>query len=491
MSIETNQLVEVRNAKREQLIENGHNPYPASVGRTHSLKQIRDEFDNTLEVNVTTEVEVTIAGRVMFARNSGKLCFATLQEGDGTRLQVMLSRDEVGTEELSEWKKLVDLGDFVAITGFVATSMRGELSVRAKSWKMASKALNPLPVLHKELSEENQTRLRYVDMITRDEARDMVRTRAKVVSTMRRYFEDDDFIEVETPMLNLVHGGAKARPFTTHMNAFDQNMSLRIALELGLKKAVVGGVEKVFEMGRVFRNEGVDSTHSPEFTMLEAYEAYGDMFTMANRTREMIQEVASKLGVTSITTRHGHEIDLFGNWEWLSVYEGVSRAVGVQITSSTDEDTVRAAAVSVGLNVDKINGADKIVMEILDELVEPTLINPTYLHSYPASAQPLARRSETDPGVVAAWDLIIGGMEVATAFSELIDPVVQRAVLTEQSLAAAAGDAEAMVVDEDFLNALAYGAPPMGGLGVGVDRLLMLFTGTGIRDTLLFPHTRG
>ncbi|MFE4000513.1 lysine--tRNA ligase [Nocardioides sp. YIM B13467] len=481
-----NEQMIVRREKRERLLAEGKKAYAIGVGRTHTLAEVREAYEDKLEAGDETQDVVTVAGRVMFVRNTGKLAFATLQEGIGTRLQVMLSLAEVGEESLAEWKSLVDLGDHVAVTGRVISSRRGELSIMASSWEMASKALRPLPVLHKDLSEEARVRQRYADLIVRQEARDMVRTRAKITQAIRRRLEDDGYLEVETPVLQLIHGGAHARPFKTHMNAFDQPMTLRIALELNLKKAIVGGIDKVYEIGRIFRNEGVDSTHSPEFTMIEAYQAYGDQFTIAEEMRQMYLAAADAVGSRQVETDAG-VIDLDGEWKWLPVYEGVSEAVGVEVTPDTDIETLKALADKHDVELDPAWDAAKIVMELCGELVEPHLIQPTFLCDFPAIAQPLARINDEEPGKVLAWDLIIGGVERGTGFTELIDPVVQREVLTAQSVLAAGGDVEAMQLDEDFLRALEYGAPPMGGLGLGLDRAIMLFTGAGIRETILFP----
>ena len=480
--------MQVRRDKRDRLLAQGRQPYPVAVARTHTLADVREQWGH-LETGEETRDVVGVAGRVIFIRNTGKLCFATLQEGIGTRLQVMLSLAEVGEESLAEWKHGVDLGDHVFVQGRVVSSKRGELSVIATRWEMASKALRPLPVLHKELSEESRVRQRYADLIVRQEARDMVRTRAAIVGAVRRTLEEQGYLEIETPVLQLVHGGAKARPFRTHMNAFDQQMTLRIALELNLKKAVVGGVDKVFEIGRIFRNEGVDSTHSPEFTMLEAYEAYGDQHTMAELMKSMLLAAADATGSRQVQTHLG-TVDLDGEWRWLKVYDGVSEAVGETVTPDTDVETLRAIMKRHDLAFEAGWGPEKLVLELLSELVEPNLLQPTFVHDYPPSAQPLARPHRDDPRLIEAWDLIVGGVERGTAFSELVDPVVQREVLTEQSRQAAAGDLEAMQLDEDFLRALEYGAPPMGGLGLGIDRLIMLFTGAGIRETILFPHLK-
>ena len=475
----------VRRGKRARLLDEGREPYPVGVPRTHTLAEVRAAYGHLAIAEETQDV-VGVVGRVVFIRNTGKLAFATLQEGDGTRLQAMLSLAEVGEQALVSWKADVDLGDFVFVHGRVISSKRGELSVLADEWAMASKALRPLPTMHSELSEEARVRQRYADLIVRQEARDMVRHRAAIVRAVRDTLHDRGFVEIETPVLQLVHGGATARPFPTHLNAFDINMSLRIALELYLKRAVVGGVEKVFEMGRIFRNEGVDSTHSPEFTMLEVYEAFGDQHTMARLMQEMVLAAADAYGSRVIETLGG-KIDLDGEWRWLPVYQGLSEAVSEEITPDTDAQTLRAVAARHDVPVNPEWTAEKLVVELFGEIVEPTLIQPTFVCDYPPSAQPLARPHRKDPQLIEAWDLIIGGTERGTAFSELIDPVIQRDRLTAQSLRAAAGDVEAMQLDEDFLRALEYGAPPMGGLGLGIDRLVMLFTGVGIRETILFP----
>lgn len=490
---------QVRHDKRAEILDSGREAYPAGVGRTHSLDQVRAAYPD-LEPGAETGETVGIAGRVVFLRNTGKLCFATLQEGGagsagatgddagaGVRLQVMVSLAKVGEDSLAAWKRLVDLGDHVSVTGEVIASRRGELSIMADSWQMASKALRPLPVLHADLNEETRVRQRYADLIVRPEARKMVYDRAAIIRSIRSTLESRDYVEVETPVLQLVHGGAHARPFETHLNAFGQDMTLRIATELYLKRAVVGGIDRVFEIGRVFRNEGVDSTHSPEFTMLESYEAWGDMYSMADRMQEMILNAADAVGAgRQIETPQG-TIDLDGEWAWVEVYPGLSEAVGREITPETPVEDLRAVAEQHQVGFDPLWDAEKLVLELFGEIVEPGLLNPTFVYNYPPAAQPLARPHRDLPGVIEAWDLIIGGMERGTAFTELIDPVIQRERLVAQSRAAAAGDDEAMQLDEDFLRALEYGAPPMGGIGLGIDRLVMLFTGAGIRETILFP----
>ncbi|GGO43159.1 lysine--tRNA ligase [Citricoccus zhacaiensis] len=481
---------QVRQDKRAEILAAGGEAYPVSVGRTHSLQQVREAYPD-LEPGSETGDTVGVAGRVVFLRNTGKLCFATLQEGgdggEGVRLQVMVSLANVGEDSLADWKHLVDLGDHLAVSGEVIASRRGELSIMADSWQMASKALRPLPVLHAELNEETRVRQRYADLIVRPEARKMVHTRAAIIRSIRSTLEARDYVEVETPVLQLIHGGAHARPFETHLNAFDQGMTLRIATELYLKRAVVGGIDRVFEIGRVFRNEGVDSTHSPEFTTLESYEAWADMYVMADRMKEMILHAADAVGAGRTVETPNGTVDLDGDWAWVEVYPGLSEAVGQEITPDTTVEELRAVAEKHEVRFDPFWDAEKMVIELFGEIVEPTLINPTFVYNYPPAAQPLARPHRDQPGVIEAWDLIIGGMERGTAFSELIDPVIQRERLVEQSRASAAGDDEAMQFDEDFLRALEYGAPPMGGIGLGIDRLVMLFTGAGIRETILFP----
>ena len=483
----------IRKEKRQRLLDSGQEAYPADLSRSHSLADIRAGWGH-LEAGVETQDVVTTGGRVVFIRNTGKLAFATLQDGftadnNGERLQVMLSLAEVGEESLARWKSDVDLGDFVWVTGRVIASRRGELSVMANDWRMASKALRPLPVLHKDLSEEARVRRRYVDLIVRDEAREMVRNRSAITRAVRDALYDRGYLEVETPILQLVHGGAAARPFETHINAFDIDMSLRIALELHLKRTMVGGADKVFELGRVFRNEGIDSSHSAEFTMLEAYMAWGDQTTIANLIKDVVLAAADAFGSRQIETPKGI-IDLDGEWTWLKFFPALSERLGRTITVDTPLAELQELADANEIEFDPKWGAGKLAMELFGDLVEPALLQPTVVYDYPSIAQPLARPHRTDPGKVEAWDLIIGGVERGTGFTELVDPVVQREVLVAQSLQAAAGDPEAMQLDTDFVEALEYGVPPMGGLGLGIDRLIMLLTGVGIRETILYPLLR-
>ncbi len=478
--------VRIRREKYDRLMADPDRaPFPVTVPRTHTLAGIRQAHPD-LAPGAETGEQVGITGRVIFVRNTGKLCFATLREG-GVELQVMLSADRTGPDALAAWKADVDLGDQVFVAGEVISSRRGELSVLADSWRMTAKALRPLPVAHKPMSEETRVRQRYVDLIVRPDARRMVMVRAQVLAAIRATLHQRGFVEVETPVLQLVHGGAAARPFHTHLNAFDQPMSLRIALELYLKRAVVGGIERVFEIGKTFRNEGIDSTHSAEFTMLEAYEAYGDYKSVAEWTRAIILDAAMAVGVQTPRTLDGQDIDLVTEWRWASIYDLVSAALDESLTPDTEVPRLAQLAASRNVALKPEWGAGEIVLELYEKLVEHTLIQPTFVCDYPRSVRPLARQHRCDPRLAEAWDLVIGGVEIAPAYSELADPVEQRRVLIEQSLAAADGDPDAMELDEDFLQALEYGMPPTGGMGLGVDRLIAMLTGSRIRETILFP----
>ena len=477
--------IAVRLAKRERLNEIG-DAYPVSLPITHTIDGVREAYPD-LEIDVATGDVVALAGRIVFQRNTGKLCFATLQAGSGTRIQAMLSLDKVGEARLEEWKELVDLGDHVFVKGEVITSKRGELSILADEWLMAAKTIRPLPNMHNELGEEYRVRHRYVDLIVRDRAREVVQIRSKVMQSLRRTFDADRFIEVETPMLQTIHGGASARPFKTHSNAFDTELFLRIAPELFLKRAVVGGIDRVFEINRNFRNEGADRTHSPEFAMLEAYEAYGDYNSIADLTQKLIQNAAMDVFGTHQVELEGGEInDLGGQWPRISMYESLSEASGVEITPDTSMADLKKLADKVEIEVDHPQ-AGKYVEELWEHFVKTDLVKPTFVIDFPVDTSPLTRDHRTKSGVVEKWDLYIRGYEQATGYSELVDPVIQRQRFVEQVTLAAAGDPEAMKLDEDFLKALEFGMPPSGGMGMGIDRLLMSLTGLGIRETIMFP----
>jgi lysyl-tRNA synthetase class 2 len=485
----------VRRDKRARLIAEGREAYPVTVERTHTLAEIRASYDGPLErgelaPDTRTGEQVAVVGRVVFLRNTGKLCFVRLREGDGTEHQDMLSLADVAEESLADYTHTVDNGDLLAVRGEVITSRRGELSVQATAWSMAAKTLRPLPNEHKPLSDEARVRLRYVDMMLRPEPRDMVRAKATVLRSLRRTLDDRGYVEVETPILQLTNGGAAARPFRTHLNALDQEMLLRIALELDLKKAMIGGVDRVYEIGRTFRNEGLDSTHAAEFSMLEAYEAYGDINTMKDLVRSLVLDAARALGRTVVPARDGSEIDLEQEWTSASVLDLVSEKLGEQVEADTPLETLKKYAERHDIALQPHWNSGEVVLELYEQLVEDTLITPTFVEDYPESVRPLAKPHRTKPGLVEAFDLIINGVELSPAYSELNDPVIQRQRLVEQSLLAAQGDPEAMDLDEAFLKAMEYGMPPAGGMGMGVDRLLMLLTGASIRETILFPLLR-
>jgi len=482
---------QVRRAKRQRMLDAGEQPYPVAVPVTHTLAQVRAAYERaSLEPGTGTGDQVAVAGRVIFLRNTGKLCFARLRAGDGTELQAMLSLAQLGEQRLDDFKALVDIGDHLFVQGEVVLSRRGELSVQATAWQLAAKALRPLPNEHTPLSDEARVRLRYLDMIVRPEARAMVRAKATVLRSLRQTLDEQDYVEVETPVLQLTNGGAAARPFRTRLNAFDQDMLLRIALELDLKRALVGGVDRVYEIGKTFRNEGIDSTHNAEFMMLEAYQAYGDYHSMAELVQTLVRAAARALGRTVVPARDGTEIDLEAPWRRATLLELVSEAVGETVSLDTDEHALRQHAAAHGVQLLPGWGAAEVLVELFEQLVEETLIQPTFVCDYPVALKPLAKAHRSSPGLVEAFDLIINGVELAPAYSELNDPVVQRQRLEEQAGQAAAGNPEANDVDEVFLRALEHAMPPAGGMGLGVDRLLMLLMGTGIREAILFPLLR-
>ena len=477
----------IRREKRAGLIERGVEPYPVSVSRTASLAEIRAKYA-TLETDSTTGDIQSLTGRVIFKRDTGKLCFATLREGDGTELQAMLSLDKVGQETLDSWKSDIDLGDIVSVTGEIITSKRGELSILANNYAMAAKSLRPLPNDHKPMSEETRVRMRYVDLIVRDEARANARLRPAVMRSLRETFHKENFVEVETPMLQVMHGGAAARPFKSFSNAYDMDLYLRIAPELFLKRCVVGGIERVFEINRNFRNEGADSSHSPEFAMIESYQAYGDWRSIADLTRALVQNAAMAIAGSHVVTHHdGRQADLGGKWREISLYDAITEGVGESVTALTPLEDLKKIATKLGMNIDPKWITGKLAEEIFEHVAKDQLIAPTFVMGFPIDTSPLVRAHRELPGVAEKWDLYVDGFELATGYSELIDPVIQRDRLVEQATLGAKGDLEAMQVDEDFLRAMEFAMPPTGGMGMGVDRLLMALTGLGIRETILFP----
>jgi lysyl-tRNA synthetase, class II len=484
----------VRREKLERIKARGVEPYPVGFPRTATIAEVREKYAG-LEADTATGEKASVAGRIMLSRTGGKLCFATIREGEA-EIQVMVSLDKVGERALADWKADLDLGDHVGVTGEVITSRRGELSILVDEWALTSKCLRPLPDKHKGLADpEARVRQRYVDLIVNPEARSMMRARSAMIRAIRDTMHAEGYIEVETPVLQTVHGGANARPFTTHINAYDMDLYLRIATELPLKRLIVGGAERVFEIGRLFRNEGADATHNPEFTTIETYEAYGDYRTQAALTRELILNAARAVNGGTVIRgldAHGaeHEIDLAEPWAEVQVYPGLSAKLGEEITPETPVARLRELADKAGVPYEQNWGHGQIVLEMIERLLEADIVAPTLIMDYPTEVSPLSRKHRTLPGVSEKWDLVILGTERATAFSELIDPIDQRERFTAQSLLAAGGDEEAMQLDEDFLRALEYGMPPTGGMGMGMDRLIMLLTGKNIRETILFPLVR-
>ena len=484
---ELSEQEQVRLAKLERLKAAGVDPYPIGYPRTDTIEQVRARHVD-LPPDTATGDRVGVAGRVMLYRTGGKLCFATIKDGTG-EIQVMISLDRIGSDGLAAWKSDVDLGDQIGVTGEVITSRSGELSVLADSFAITAKSLRPLPDKHAGLTDpESRVRMRYLDLIVNPEARQLAELRAAVTRAIREELHRQGFLEAETPMLQGLHGGANARPFVTHINAYDMRLYLRIALELYLKRLIVGGIDKVYELGRNFRNEGADATHNPEFTMLEVYEAYGDYHTIAELTKDLILRSAEAgVGSTILRRKDGSEHDIGGDWPWIGVHEAVSSALGEEVTPDTQVDQLRKLAGQASIAVEQSWNAGQVVLELYEHLVEAQTVLPTFYRDFPVEVSPLTRAHRTDPRLAERWDLVAFGAEIGTGYSELSDPIEQRGRLTAQSLLAAGGDHDAMQLDEDFLRALEHGMPPTGGMGMGIDRVLIMLTGASIRDTILFP----
>lgn len=484
----------IRVAKRAEMLKTGGDPYPVHLDVTATIQQVRAKYDGKLKKGQETDDEVGIAGRVMFLRNTGGLCFAQLQAGDGTRLQAMISKREVGKDSLGRFKKLVDIGDQLYVRGNVISSHTGELSVFATDWAIATKSLRPLPALHDRMSEEERVRRPYLALVVDDKTRRMLHARAAVMQSLRANFDRRGYLEAETPMLQTIRGGATARPFITHMNAYNIDLYLRIAPELFLKRLLVGGVDKVFEMNRDFRNEGADATHAPEFTMLEAYHAYGTYDTMVELTKDLIIQAAKDVfGSTVVTLEDGEKYDIGKGWTSLNMYESLSQALGEEITAKTPLTHLQELADKLDLEKDIAPNRGKYVERLWEHFYAQDphkLWQPTFVRDFPVETTPLTKMSRTTPGAVEKWDLYVRGFELATADSELNDPVTERKRLVRQAKQALAGDVEAMAIDEDFLTALEVGMPPAGGMGMGIDRLLIALTGATVRDTITFPLVR-
>ncbi len=488
---ERSEQEQVRRDKLGSLRTTGVDPSFAHFRPTATVRQLRTEFA-ALEPGAFTGHRVGLAGRLVRNRITGKLIFGSLRDWTGD-IQVMLDERTAGAAALDRWKRFVDLGDLIGVTGEIVSSKRGELSVLVEAFEITAKCLVPLPDKHKGLTDpESRVRRRYVDLMVNDESRQMLVRRSKLVRSVRESLWDRGFVEVETPMLQTVHGGANARPFRTHINAYDLPLYLRIAPELYLKKLLVGGADRVFEVNRNFRNEGADSTHNPEFTSLEMYEAYGTYETMRELTRELIINAAVAVHGDSIVLRPGTDdglepVDISGDWPVVDVHEAVSEAVGQPVDPGTDAAELATLCRRHGVEPRPAATAGALVLELYEHLVESRTTKPTFYRDFPVDTSPLTRRKASDPRLAERWDLVAWGSEIATAYTELTDPLDQRERLTQQARLAAAGDPEAMQLDEDFLRSLEYGMPPAGGQGMGIDRLLMLLTGRNIRETILFP----
>jgi len=476
----TDQEASRRTALRE-LRREGVDPYPATVTRTHALDDVLHALDDG---SLPLGAPVSVTGRVVRVRDHGGVLFAVLRERT-SELQVMFTADRPARTAL--WRRTVDLADHVAVTGHLVRSRTGEPTVHATSWTMAAKALRP-PA--RALGDEARVRLRHQNLALDDLAAADLEARSAIVRALRDTLHARRFVEVETPVLQRTHGGANARPFVTHINAYDADLALRIAPELYLKRLCVGGVGRVFEIGRNFRNEGADATHNPEFTSLEAYESHGDYTTMRALARDLVLAAAVAAHGEPVARRGDDVVRLDGDWPVVTVHEAVSRAVGVRVTPDTDATTLRELGARHHVQVPDGTTPGQLVTELYEELVEPATVEPTFYTDFPVETSPLTRAHRADPRLAERWDLVAAGMELGTAYTELTDPLDQRDRLERQSLLAAGGDVEAMQVDEDFLTALEFGMPPTGGLGLGVDRLCMLLLDRSIRETLTFPFVR-
>lgn len=478
-----------RLAKRAALFEAGQNPYPEHSELEDYVADIEAKYAELADGEDTEDV-VKIAGRVVAKRGQGKIMFIVVR--DATAEIQLFCRINDMDEAAWNTLKALDLGDILGVTGVVVRTQRGQLSVAPKSATLLSKAVRPLPEKFHGLSDkETRYRQRYVDLIANDDVRETFRKRSQILSTFRRFMESDGYMEVETPILQTIQGGATAKPFITHFNALDQECYLRIATELHLKRCIVGGFERVFEIGRIFRNEGMDLTHNPEFTTMEAYRAFSDLEGMKALAQGVIKAANKAIGNPEVIEYQGQTIDLSGEWASRPMTDIVSDVLGKQVTIDTPVEELAAAAREKGLDIKPEWTAGKIIAEIYDELGEDTIVNPTFVCDYPIEVSPLAKRFEDDPRLTHRFELVIAGHEYANAFSELNDPVDQAERFAAQMAEKAGGDDEAMEYDEDYVRALEYGMPPAGGIGIGIDRVVMLLTNqASIRDVLLFPHMK-
>ena len=481
--------IEVRRNKRAALIAAGQAPYGQAFAVTCHAADIDARYAD-LPDGETTEDVVTIAGRLMALRRQGKIVFATLKDASGT-MQLFIRINNVGEAAFARIKEL-DVGDWVGTTGAVMRTRRGQLSVASTEVTLLSKALRPLPEkFHGLTDKELRYRQRYVDLTMNDEVKSVFVKRSRIVSAFRRYMEDAGYLEMETPILQTIQGGATAKPFTTHFNAQDQECYLRIATELHLKRLLVGGFERVYELGRIFRNEGMDATHNPEFTSMEAYCAFGDLNTMKELAEGVIKYANAAVNSSEQLDYQGTTVDLAGEWPSIPMTQVVSAALGEEVDLDTPVQHLAALAQGAGIEVKPEWTAGKLIAELYDEVGEPTLVNPTFVVDYPVEVSPLAKRKPEDPRLTDRFELVIAGHEYANAFSELNDPVDQAERFHQQAAEKMGGNDEAMAYDADYVRALEYGMPPAGGIGIGIDRVVMLLTNqAAIRDVLLFPHMK-
>jgi lysyl-tRNA synthetase class 2 len=493
-AVSLNDQMKRRLEERAHLAESGIEPYPYKFDVTATSKGIIERFDEE------NPEDVSVAGRIMAIRKMGKASFLHIQDSVG-RIQIYLKRDEVGVESYNTFK-LLDIGDIVGVKGFSFRTKTGEISLHAKEFELLSKSLRPIPIAkEKEVDGEKvvydafadrelRYRQRYVDLIVNPEVRGTFIKRTKIVALMRNYFASNGWLEVETPILQPIYGGAAARPFTTHHNALDMQLYLRIANELYLKRLIVGGFDGVFEFAKDFRNEGIDRFHNPEFTQVELYVAYKDYVWMMELVEDLLHKACVEVNGKDSTVFLGNEINLKPPFRRLTIADSIKEYTGMEIRDKS-EAQLRDIAKDLGLELDPKISSGKIIDEIFGEFVEPKLIQPTFITDYPEEMSPLAKKHRSEPGLVERFELIVGGKEVCNSFSELNDPVIQRERLEEQARLRQRGDDEAMIVDEDFLRALEYGMPPCAGLGIGIDRMVMLLTGEdSIRDVIFFPHMK-
>jgi lysyl-tRNA synthetase class 2 len=478
-----------RLGKVQALRDGGINPYPYRFDRSHTLGDLRSSFGD-LPAGTETDQRVTVAGRMMLRRTQGKLIFATMVDRSG-EIQLFVSKSVVGDDGFTAFGDL-DLGDWLGVEGTVMTTRNGELSVKVDRVELLSKAVRPMPDKWHGLTDpDTRFRQRYADLIVNEEARRAFRVRHEIIASFRRTLQGEGFIEVETPVLHVEAGGAHARPFVTHHNTLDMQLYLRIALELHLKRLIVGGMERVFEIGRIFRNEGISPRHNPEFTMMELYQAFADYSEMIDITERLITQAAIDATGTSIVTIGDEQIDLAHPWRRARMIDLVGEATGVEVHPSMPVDTLRALADKHGISCNPTWGSGKIIEELFEATAESSLVQPTFVTGHPVEISPLARTDRNDPFLTERFELFVLGRELANGYSELNDPVEQRARFEDEQRARQAGDVEAGTVDEDYLRALEYGMPPTGGLGIGMDRLAMLIAGVhSIKEILLFPTLR-